>query len=231
MALRGERLGDAEVEQLHAPVAGEDHVGRADVAVREVEQRAVVAAHRVHVGERARQVQPDAHGRAPGQRAAALHQPHQVHPVEVLHHHVLPVGTAAARMHVHQVRVIEPHRQLRLRAEHGGHVGIAGEVRKQPLDRDFHGPPFVVQPDRAEHLGHAALSDPFDHVQVAEAGQRLLDEYGDGEGVLHRRLGELQPLRRSEMGVPTLTSKSAAVVSSHHSGGTSLLILHSPTRP
>ena len=142
------RLGDAEVGDLHPAVAGEQHVGRLDVAVDEpgpvggVERLGDLGGQpgRLPRVDRRRVVEALAQ-RAPG---------HQ------LHHDRLGAVLRAGVVDRDDARVGEAGGGDRLLAEPGDEAVVGGEVGVEQLHRDLAAQDLV---GAAPHLGHAAGRD------------------------------------------------------------------------
>ena len=101
-------LGDTEVEQAHAAVAGEEHVRRLHVAVHDV----VLVRVLQRVGDADEHADPIAQG-----EVAILDGLPQLEAVEHLHRDPRVLVTPPRREHFHDVRVVEHRRDLDLLIE------------------------------------------------------------------------------------------------------------------
>jgi hypothetical protein len=167
---RLQRLGDAEVDQLHAAVEADEDVRRRDVAMHDAERlarrrRPSAPGER----QRARRLGGDVK-REPDRRCAVSRRAREhraeVAPVDVLEHEV-ELGLAAAPLlaeleHLGDVRVMQRRADARLADEAAPKLGVGGALGEYPLDNK--GPLELVRSveDRAPHLGHAATTDALD---------------------------------------------------------------------
>jgi hypothetical protein len=153
------RLGHAEVEELHLPVHGHEDVRRGDVAVDDVEGRAVGAAALVGVVEPGADVADDADGELQGEGplplGEGLHQGAGVLPVEQLHGEEELTVLLADVVDLDDVGVAQGRRDARLVEEHRDHLGAGGEARQDPLDHDV-----LLEALRAAGLGQVDLRHP-----------------------------------------------------------------------
>ena len=178
MVRRRQRLRHAEVDQLDLPVVGDEHVLRADVAVHDLQRRAVEIGQRVRVLEAGEHAGQDPEPQRQAQLARTAQQPiedaRQRLAVEVLHRdRQLPVA-GQHLVGLHDVRVIEAERQPRLVEEHRHEVGIGGQLGPDPL-QDLQPPDAAARVHhREQHLGHAAASDLGDRLvaPAARTGDR-----------------------------------------------------------
>ncbi len=168
------RARDAEVAQVDAAAAREQHVVRRDVAVDEVEGVAVAVARRVRRVQRPRHLRADVRGqcfrhqlvpaardleRAP--QRAAVHELQHEDGAFPLRFQVIEGG--------HDARVVEEPDQARFVRQHGGDPRVPPPLRRQHLDdhpaAERSGPLQLGQPD----LAHAAQPEPLDeHVAPAD---------------------------------------------------------------
>ena len=164
--------GDAEVEDLHRAVVGDEDVVRRDVAVDDVERPPVEADLLVRVvearGDAHDHVERVLHRHAPARRAERLAHAAHVLAVEVLHGDEGATVGLAHVVHLRQVGVIQRRRDPRLVEEHPHEVGVGGELREDALDDadllhagDAGG---ASHPD----LGHAADGDLLEELIFAE---------------------------------------------------------------
>ena len=105
------RLGDAEIDDLHLAIVGEEHVLRVDVAVHDLERRAGVILQVVRVLERREDLadHPQVHRAGEGAVAELLAPPdHALEraALEVLHRHEVAPVLLADLVRLHDVRVM-----------------------------------------------------------------------------------------------------------------------------
>ena len=133
------RLGDAEVGQLHLALLADEHVVRADVAVDDA-QRLAVAALAVRVGERAADLGDDVEaerGREDHRRrVGALEDLLEVPAVDQLQHQEVAPRRDAEVQHLHDVAVLEGHRDVSLVEEHVAELRIGRILREDALEDD-----------------------------------------------------------------------------------------------
>jgi hypothetical protein len=169
---RADRLGEPEVDQLHLALEGDQDVGRADVAVDDVERLAVVALLVVGVVEALAGAADDVAGLRQRDRAALLlmqvEDAADVAAVDVLEGDVERVLVAAELVDLADVAVLELDRQLGLGLEHRDEVRVAGDVRQDPLDG--HRALEVVGAGLLGlvNLGHATGADALEHLIRAD---------------------------------------------------------------
>ena len=112
---------------------------------------------------------------------AAREERGEVEPVHVLHRHVVGVGGACAPPssvpgrdaeveHLHDVRVRQAHRELRLVDEHVDELLAAGELRQDALDDEDLLEALDAEALGLEDLGHAALAEALEQSIAAECG-------------------------------------------------------------
>ena len=169
---RGARgLRDAEVDQLHLPVVGDERVLGAHVAVHHVQRGAVEVLQRVRVVEAGEHVGEDPHVDVEGHaRARGLAQQRVERlPVEVVHRQEVVLAGYADLVRVHHVGVIQPRREPRLVEEHRQEVGVRRQLVSQHLDDEQLVDPHRARDDRQEHGGHAALAELRDDPVFPEA--------------------------------------------------------------
>jgi hypothetical protein len=166
------RLGDAEVDQLHLALEGDEDVLRADVAVDQVE----VAAALVALVVRVVQALADLHDHEAGlghrhrlvDRAAPVEDVPEIATVDVLQRDVVRAVDDTEVEDLGDVRVVQLNRDLRLVDEHLDELFVLRDVRKDPLHG--HQPLEALHPVglRPEDLGHAADIDALEQVVLAE---------------------------------------------------------------
>jgi hypothetical protein len=182
--------GDAQVGDLHGPVAGEQEVLRRDVAVHDLQGRPVLVAALVGVvqalgglaGHEGGHVGRDGHPAAllGGEDAA------EVDPVDVLHGQDQPVGGVLDQLvDVDDVGVAQAGGDARLPHEHGVEAGVGPVVGEDALDHQplagALGPGLLGEED----LGHPAGADPAQDGEVAESfGGFAHGEAADGSRIL-----------------------------------------------
>ena len=160
------RLGQAEVDDLHLPLLGHQHVGGRDVAVDDPQRRLVLLVGQlVGVGdpfadlhddvERVRDGDPLADPPAPVEDRLEVDAVDELHDDEV---RVLGVPDVE---HLHDVRVLERERQPRLVQEHGHELLVLGQRREDALDGDVLLEPAHRLGDATENLRHAAGGHPL----------------------------------------------------------------------
>jgi hypothetical protein len=153
---RSAHLGDAEVEQLHPAVVGDEYVLRAHVAMHDLERGAV------EVRELVRVVQPGErfadHFEAHGQ-GEPVRRPHDDAgiglPFEVAHDdHRQPV-VLDDLVDFGNVRMVEAGREPRLGEEHAPQIGIGGEGALEDLQHHQ-----LVEAARAARDGEKHVGGP-----------------------------------------------------------------------
>nr|MBK7066275.1 hypothetical protein [Deltaproteobacteria bacterium] len=131
-------MGDAEVPELHGPFVGEQHVGRGDVAVDDLQGPALLVEALVGVVKGAGELPQDVGGDAerdllPGAVGRREEQA-QVGPVDVLHDEQERRAVGLEAVHLDEVGVVEPHRDPGLVHEHRAEVRVFRVVREDALD-------------------------------------------------------------------------------------------------
>ncbi len=170
------RARDPEVEDLHLTLVADHHVVRADVAVHDAERLPVVVGLAVRVGQRRRHLVREI-GSDDGREAVALardrvEQPHQIDALHELHREIERALHLSEIEHLHDVRVIERQRDLRLVDEHARELVVVDEVLADLLDHDPLGEPLGHARVGEVHLGHAALADHLrEHVAAEHLGE------------------------------------------------------------
>ena len=134
-------LGDAEIDDLHVAREGHDDVLRRDVAMDDVERRAVEIALLVGVGEAARDPEHDRDGVLEGELddPLLLHLPHdapQVLAVHVLHRDVVRAVDLPHVEDLHDVRVRQRRRDRGLVEQHLDERAVVVHRREDALDDD-----------------------------------------------------------------------------------------------
>ena len=146
----------AEVEDLHLPVAGEEEVVGLEVAMHD--------AAGVRGGESRRHLRGDLEGLArrqrPGDQALA-----QGLALEELHRGEGDFAVLAEIEDRQDVRMRQRRDCLGLALETGQRVGVGGEMRRQDLDRHL---AVELGVGGAKDLAHAALSELGDDAVVGE---------------------------------------------------------------
>ncbi len=161
-------LGEAEVDDLHLPVLGDEHVGRRHVAVDDVERLPVGAAHLVGVGEALADLGGDEAGGLDGEALPAglhvLDDLLEIGAVDVLHHDEVGVLADADVEDLGHVGVREVRGEARLVEEHGDEALLLAQRREDALDGDLLLEALDARALGEEHLRHAArgeaLEDP-----------------------------------------------------------------------
>jgi hypothetical protein len=166
----GAELGDAEVEHLHAALAGQHDVGRLQVAVDDA----------LLVGRRKRVGQCDADlAHLVGREAAGAHPRRQVFSLDQLHRDEAEATGLLDRVDRHDMGVVERGDGLGFPLEARERAGVGGKTRRQHLERHA---ALQCQVFRQVHLAHAA-------------GAQLLDD-----AVMRERLASLQRQRWGLLG-------------------------------
>jgi len=173
------RLGDAEVDELHVSVEGDEDVLRRDVAMDDAERHAVAVALAVRVIERLANAGEDEAGLRDRHRTADLAEalvelPH-VAPGDVLHGDEVAVLVLAELDHLHDVRVRQLRGDARLVDEHLDELGVLAHGGEDPLDGEQ-----ALEPSGAEGLGRIDLGHPA-HGDALQ--QQILAEL---DGLSHR---------------------------------------------
>jgi len=153
-------LGDAEVEQLHA-AGGETHdVGRAHVAVDDVERAAVGPGQLVRVGQPGGHlpgdVRRDRHRQDLAGSAQLPHERLQIAAAQVLHRQEVAAFDLTEVIDGDDVRVIEQRADLRLLHEHLDEAGRARELREDALEHERPPEALGARHDRPKDLRHSA---------------------------------------------------------------------------
>ena len=166
---RRERLRDAEVDQLHLPVVGDEHVLRADVAVHDPERRAVEIGQLVRVLQAREHAGQDSQPQRQSQLLArpaqqAIQDARQRLAVEVLHRDRQLVVADQHLVGLDDVRVIEAQRQPRLVEEHRDEVRIGRQLGPDALEHRQPPRAGTRVHHRQQHLGHAAPPDLRDRL-------------------------------------------------------------------
>jgi hypothetical protein len=165
------QLRDAEVEDLHHAVVGDEHVGRLDVAVHDPT--------RVRVRETACDLHRDAHRLAERERPARDAPLQRLAVVERHREIQLSVIRLADLVHGAHVGMLERRDSTCLVQESLGCRAVRTDVSVQELERDRATEPLV---DRPVHHAHATAGDACDDAISPDHATRA-----------HRHLGPVQP--------------------------------------
>jgi hypothetical protein len=164
---------DAEVEQLHLAVVRDVDVAGRDVAVDDVERRAVEVLERVRVLQPVEEL--DEHPRAHPERERLI-EPTQVPqdacerlPLQVLHREEVEPLDVADLVGLHDVRVVQPRREPRLVEEHPDERVFLLQMGVQTLEDAELREAGRATHRGEEHLGHAAVPNLRDQCVFAEA--------------------------------------------------------------
>ena len=152
--IRPDQLREAEVGDLHAAVAIEQHVLRLDVAVHD--------AAVVRELQRVADLRDDAQRLRGRQPSRALHLP-QVHAVDELHQQVVQAARLAEVVDGDDVRVLKAREGARLAREALGEARVARDGGRQNLERDQSVEPRLP---RLVDGAHAALADQFEDLEL-----------------------------------------------------------------
>jgi hypothetical protein len=198
---------------LTTPYVGQKEVVRAEIAVHDVERRAVEVAQLVRVVEPGQRIERDAHPEARRHPGADLdHARHQLVEglaLEVFHHQIVAPRFDADLVGLHHVRVVEARDEAPLVEEHLAAAAVRREVFAQDLDDDQLLEPGRAPRERQVDVSHAAAPDALDEAKLAERGERLLVvaladfvALGVVEGQPHagRRLARRARVRRGARG-------------------------------
>ncbi len=176
------RPRDAEVGDLHHALVADEDVLRADVAVHDLHRHAalvlavvgvVEALGGLHDHERA-----EGDGDPPALAPGGGEQAAEIQPVDELHGEHGLVPNLFERVHLHDVRVVEAHRDLRLVHEHGQELLAAGEGGQHALDhQDLLDALGAGRRLRQEHLGHATCAQAANDA-IAPEGSRAEVRWG-----------------------------------------------------
>ena len=176
---RVERLGDAEVDQLHLPVVAEHDVLRRHVAMHDRLLRARLVGVLVRVAEAARRLARDVRGherRHRRRRRLVLRertqQAQQVLALDVLHDDEELAVLLAELVDLHDVGVREARRDLRLVDEHVDELRILVVRAEDLLDDDGAleaGGAFAA---RTIHVRHASAAEAGSERVLTEAMRR-----------------------------------------------------------
>ena len=184
---RRARVRDAEITELHRPLVGEQHVRRRHVAVHDLERTTLLVEALVRVVQRPREVSEDQrrhHVRHALARAVRHRQEQpEVRAVDVLHDEQQRRAVGLEAVHLHQVRVVQAHRDPRLVHEHRAEVRVLREIREDALHHQGLVDALGAAGPREEHLGHPADAEASRHEVAAEAVGTL-----DGHPALRRRM-------------------------------------------
>jgi hypothetical protein len=132
-------LGHAEIHQLHLPVIGDEHILRADVAVHDVQGRAVEVPQLVRVVQPGQHLAEDVQVDVQRQPARGTHtvEKHAERlAIQVLHREKVPVAFLIHLERLHDVRVLEPRSESRLVHEHRHEALFARQLLSQLLDHE-----------------------------------------------------------------------------------------------
>ena len=163
---------DAEIRDLDPAAAGQQHVGRLDIAVDD--------AARMRCVQRFVDLLGDARGRHRLERPALLDDRGQVAAVDELHDDERVAGFHAVVENVDHVGVVERRGRLRLLTEARHEGRIATVLGAQHLDRDVAAQLRIVS---AEDGRHPALAKQLD--EAIAAGQDLSYFSQDSSSALH----------------------------------------------
>jgi hypothetical protein len=165
-------LGDAEVDQLHVPVAREQHVVRRDVAVDDLERPARGVLRGVRVVEAAGDLHPDAQRELEGNLVAgshrALHQVAQIAPLDPLHRDEPGALGLAELEDAHDVGVEQPRGDPHLLQQQAEEARVFDQVGEDSLHHHRLAP--AGHPGE-KHLAHAARSQATDQLERTERCQ------------------------------------------------------------
>jgi hypothetical protein len=156
------RLGDAEVAQLDLALLADEDVVGAEVAVNDA-QGLPAPRLGVRIGQRAAHDGDDVQregGREDHARSVrALEDLLQVPPVDQLHHQEVAFARDAQVEHLHDVAVLEAHRDVPLVQQHVAELRVGRELREDALEDDVLLETLGAVLRREEDLGHASVGE------------------------------------------------------------------------
>jgi hypothetical protein len=181
-ALRIERPGDAEIDQLDVAAHRQQHVGGRDVAVDDAERLARLVGEAVGVVERVEDLVDDPRRElrldpAVPDRVLA-EQREDVDAVDVLHRDEELIVDLAELEGLGDLGMDEPRGELGLVDEHRVVGLVVDELRQQPLDHDALLEPVLARRGRDEQLRHPAEREALDELVASKR---------DREGLAHVR--------------------------------------------
>ena len=184
---RRPELGQAEVQDLHPPVPGDEQVLGLQVPV---DDPLLVGR-----GQTVCDLDRVVHGFARGQGGVAHHLP-QRHAIQQLEHDVGVAFVTAGVEDRDEVGVVEGAGGLRLLFEPAEPVGVGQRVRRQDLDRHLPSEPLVAG---AVDLPHPARTENAENLVRAETCPAL---------DCHRTVSEVRPARQEITAPPSRRRRS-----------------------
>ena len=173
-------LGDAEVDQLDLALVRDEDVGRADIAVDDVEVAAVLVALVVRVVEALGDLHDDEASLGDRHRPALLLAPRedvaQVLAGDVLEGDVEAVALLTQIVDLGDVPVVELAGDLGLVLEHRDELVILRDVGQDPLDGHDALEALDAVLGGLVHLSHATHADALDQLVRAELGDLIQQE-------------------------------------------------------
>ena len=175
-------LRDAKVQQLHATGSQQHDVGRAHVAVDDVQRLAVGRGQPVRVAEPQRHLMSDVNGDGDGKGPLPFAQRpqhrQQVAATQQLHGQEIAAVDLPEVEYLHHVRVVQQGRDARLVHEHLDEVRGAGAIAEDALHHQIAAEPFGARNHRPEHLRHAARAHPVEQDVTSKPLWCLLRVHG-----------------------------------------------------
>ena len=163
-------LGDAEVDDLHLAVIGDEHVLRAHVAVNHAEGRSVEVGQGVGVLETGEHVGEDAHVQIERHVRPTDATEERVHrlPLEVLHGDEVAIALTPDLVGLHHVGVVEACGEAGLVEEHREELGVVAKLFAKLLHDEQLVETMRAGDHRQEHAGHPALAELANHTVLAD---------------------------------------------------------------
>ena len=167
------RFRDSEVAEFDLSFVRNQDVLRRDVAVHDVELLSLPVAPAMRVVECGGHFARDVDGERDGQReielASGAEDRLQVGPFDIFHRDEVAARLNLAEVvDVHDVRMVQLGRELRLVGEHRDELVIVRDVRQDLLDRDDLLEAFHAGAARAKELGHPSARDLFEELVLTE---------------------------------------------------------------
>ena len=177
-----QQFGHAEVGDLHLALLVQQNIFRLDVPVDDPLA--------VRVLQRVANLRHDGQNLPGGQTVGLQHLP-QTHAVHKLHQEVIKLARLTQVIHIHDVWVVQSGQGARFTSKSLGEGRVAGELRRQNLQRDQ---PVQASLARPVNRTHAAGAQQAKNLELwEEAPERIRMRRGKGSGrAPGQRLGHHQ---------------------------------------
>ena len=180
--LAAARLGDPEIDHLEVTGVRHDQVRRRDVAVHDLQVRALLVDETMCVVERVAQLTEDRQHDRKRDRFVSLvriaQELAQIEAGDQLHRDVVDAGDPAEVVDLRDVRMLQERRDLCLADERVDERPVLGEVGQHPLQRDAPLEPLDAALLRAIHGRHPAQAETL--VQLVRS--ELIGGFGVRKG-------------------------------------------------